>query len=127
MAERFVADNHSRHEDLVLAVTDALLAGDGVDIVEIAARYGVPPAQVRRYSQLVEQLHRVLLGVGPSPSFVRALKRDLLGRHPIHWRWLALRAPFVLAIVALAGALLTTFARRWRRKTTTADSPNAGK
>ena len=123
MIERDTPSANGRQEDLVLAITDVLLAGEGVDIADIAARYAVPPAQVRRYSQLIEQLHRMLLGARPSPGFVRALKRDLLGEARSHWRWLALRAPLVLAGVALAGALVMASARRWRRNAPPADSP----
>ena len=126
MTERDTPSANDRHEDLVLAITDVLLAGEGVDIADIAARYAVPPAQVRRYSQLVEQLHRTLVGARPSPGFVRALKRDLLGESQPRWRWLALRAPLALAGVALAGALVTATARRWRRNAPPADSPTAG-
>ncbi len=123
MIERDTPSANGRQEDLVLAITDVLLAGEGVDIADIAARYAVPPAQVRRYSQLIEQLHCMLLGARASPGFVRALKRDLLGEARSHWRWLALRAPLVLAGVALAGALVTASARRWRRNAPPADSP----
>ena len=126
MIERDTPSANGRQEDLVLAITDVLLAGEGVDIADIAARYAVPPAQVRRYSQLIEQLHRMLLGARASPGFVRALKRDLLGETRSHWRWLALRAPLVLAGVALAGALVTASARRWRRNAPPADSPTVG-
>lgn len=126
MVERSEADNAHQNEELVLAITDALLAGEKADIGEISARYGVSPGQVRRYAQLVEQLHRALVGIRPSTGFVKALQRDLLGEYPGRWRWLALRAPLFLAFVALAGALITAFVQRWRRQAAAADPANAG-
>ena len=122
----------ARHARLVNAVTDALLAGETGELAGIAARYAVPPAQVRRYARLISSLHRALVGARPSPAFVRALKSDLLGGAAAgeRRRKLLARVPqasLALAMAALAGALLTATARRWRRRQGRAvNSPGAG-
>ena len=126
MVEHSAAADPHQSEDLVLAITDTLLAGEKADIGGISARYGVPPGQVRRYARLVEQLHRALVGIRPSAGFVQALQRDLLGKDPGRWRWLALRAPLFLAGAALTGALITAFVQRWRRQLATADPADLG-
>ena len=67
-------------EDLLSAVTDALLAeSNGAQIDAVVAQYRVPRADVHAYMHLINRLHVALVGVQPSRRFVRRLKHDLVG------------------------------------------------
>jgi hypothetical protein len=67
-------------EDLLSAVTDALLAeADSQNIEAIITRSRVPREDVRTYMQVINRLHVALVGVQPSRRFVRRLKQDLIG------------------------------------------------
>jgi hypothetical protein len=67
-------------EDLLSAVTDALLAEESSEGIEaIIAHHHVPRADVQTYMQVINHLHRAMVGVQPSRRFVRRLKVDLTG------------------------------------------------
>jgi len=67
-------------EDLLSAVTDALLAESGKQGIDaVVARYHVPRTDINTYLQVINRLHVALVGVQPSRRFVRRLKQDLIG------------------------------------------------
>lgn len=71
---------NSSLEDLLSAVTDALLAeSDKQGIDAAVAQYHVPRTDINTYLQVINRLHVALVGVQPSRRFVRRLKQDLIG------------------------------------------------
>jgi hypothetical protein len=66
-------------QNLLTAVTDALLADNKADLDTIVGRYAVPRAEVEGFVGLIRNLHTVLVGQAPSKRFVRRLKVDLVG------------------------------------------------
>lgn len=98
-------------EDVLTAVTDALLAGER-DLDSIAARYDVPHASVRPLVGIVRRLHVTLVGVQPSERFVKRLKDDLIGTQQrgliARVRYLPPRVQIAAGVVAIAGFMLFT-------------------
>ncbi len=96
-------------EDLLSAVTDALLADDQ-QLEPIIARYDVDRSQVRTFVTLIERLHHTLTGVEPSPRFVNRLKAELLGSQQRgllgRVRYLPARVQIAAGFVAVAGFIL---------------------
>jgi hypothetical protein len=66
-------------QNLLSAVTDAMLAEGGADIESIIGRYAVPRTEVEGLIGIIHRLHMALVGVQPSRRFVRRLKQDLVG------------------------------------------------
>jgi hypothetical protein len=66
-------------QNLLSAVTDALLADKKGDIDGIIGRYAVPRAEVDSLIGIVRRLHLMMVGAQPSRRFVRRLKTDLIG------------------------------------------------
>jgi hypothetical protein len=66
-------------QNLLSAVTDAMLADKNGDIDNIVARYAVPRAEVDSLIGIIRRLHLTLVGAQPSRRFVHRLKTDLLG------------------------------------------------
>jgi hypothetical protein len=101
-------------EDLLSAVTDALLAEDEGDLKQVTARYRGPQADVEHYVSLIRRLHLSLAGVQPSPRFVRRLKHDLMGtpdRNVVsRMRHLPARVQIAAGVALVAGFML--FSRR---------------
>lgn len=65
-------------QDLLAAVTDAMLSEQG-DVEAVIGQYAVPRADVDQFIQLINRLHLTLVGVQPSPRFVRRLRQELVG------------------------------------------------
>jgi hypothetical protein len=106
--------SQSTLEDLLSAVTDALLLEDQ-PIEPIIARYDVDRAQVRTFVTLIDRLHRTLTGVQPSPRFVNKLKADLMGSHQrgvlARMRYLPPRVQVAAGFVAVIGFILLAHRR----------------
>ncbi len=102
-------------ENLLAAVTDALLADDGVDLDTIVSRYAVPRAQVEGFLGIIQRLHHTLVGAAPSRRFVGRLKHDLIGNHRqgvvARIRYLPPRVQIAAGAALVAGFMLLT----WRR------------
>jgi hypothetical protein len=103
-----MAAQHSL-EDLLSAVTDALLAED-THLDAVIARYDVPRSNVDAMVSLIRRLHRTLVGVNPSPRFVQKLKHDLIGTPETglvaRLRYLPARVQIAAGVVAVAGFML---------------------
>jgi hypothetical protein len=96
-------------QDLVSAVTDALLAGDR-NIDAIISRYPVSRAQVNGLVNIIRGLHVTLVGAQPSQQFVTRLRQDLMGE-PVpsvitRIRRLPPRVQIAAGIALLAGFML---------------------
>lgn len=96
-------------EDLLAAVTDALLA-DEKDLAPIIARHDVSRNDVEPLVSLIRRLHQFLVGVQPSQRFVARLKSDLIGTHEsglvARVRYLPPRVQMAAGVVAIAGFML---------------------
>jgi hypothetical protein len=101
-------------EDLLSAVTDALLLEDQ-PIEPIIARYDVDRAQVKTFVTLIERLHHTLTGVQPSPRFVSKLKADLMGSQQrgvlARMRYMPPRVQVAAGFVAVIGFILLAHRR----------------
>ncbi len=73
-------DYEKELQNLLTALTDALLADPGADLERIAAVYHVPPQDIQALMGLIRQLHLTLTGVEPSKQFVIRLRQDILGK-----------------------------------------------
>ncbi|MBZ0279057.1 MAG: hypothetical protein K8I60_23125 [Anaerolineae bacterium] len=65
-------------EDLLAAVTDAMLAESG-QVDAIIGQSKLPREDIAAYIRVINRLHVALVGVQPSRRFVRRLKQDLIG------------------------------------------------
>lgn len=96
-------------EDLLSAVTDALLAEES-DLNAIVARYDVPRRDVLGFVQIIRRLHVTLVGVQPSRRFVRRLKLSLMGapdRNVLsRMRHLPARVQIAAGVALVAGFML---------------------
>ena len=96
-------------EDLLAAVTDALLAEDD-NVDAILVQYNVPRAQFEGAVYLIRRLHVALVGVHPSRRFVRRLRVDLIGQqgNPIvnRIRYLPPRVQIAAGVALLAGFMI---------------------
>ena len=70
--------SNSQLENLLAAVTDALLVGED-NLDAIIDQYNVPRAEVNSLLWVIRRLHVALVGVQPSPKFVQHLREDLVG------------------------------------------------
>jgi len=96
-------------QDLISAVTDALLAGDR-NIDAIVSHYQVSRTQVNGLVKLIRGLHVTLVGAQPSEQFVHRLKQDLMGE-PVpnvitRIRRLPPRVQIAAGVALLAGFML---------------------
>ncbi|MBI1279000.1 MAG: hypothetical protein GC179_12800 [Anaerolineaceae bacterium] len=73
--------NHNELENLLSAVTDALLADERTNLDSIVSRYAVPKTEVEGLVGIVRKLHMTLVGAQPSRRFVNRLRSDLVGTH----------------------------------------------
>jgi type VI protein secretion system component VasF len=96
-------------QDLLSAVTDALLAGDR-NLDAIISRYQVSRPQVEALVTIIRRLHVTLVGAQPSQQFVRRLKYDLMGEPApnviTRIRRLPPRVQIAAGIALLAGFML---------------------
>jgi hypothetical protein len=97
-------------QNLLSAVTDALLADKKGDIDGIIGRYAVPRAEVDSLIGIVRRLHLMMVGAQPSRRFVRRLKTDLIGipeRNVVaRIRYLPPRVQIAAGIALVAGFML---------------------
>lgn len=99
-------------EDLLAAVTDALLMDDSADLDTIVTQYNVPRTDVAGLVTLISRLHVLLVGARPSNRFVRRLKRDLMGapqRGMVYRiRHLPPRVQIAAGVALIAGFMIIT-------------------
>ena len=104
--------NHNELENLLSAVTDALLADERANLDQIVNRYAVPRHEVEGLVGLVRKLHMTLVGAQPSRRFVNRLRADLVGprRGNIvnRVRYLPPRVQIAAGIALVAGFMLLT-------------------
>lgn len=101
-------------QNLLSAVTDALLHESGGDIDTIIGHYSVPRAEVEGFVGIIRRLHMTLVGAQPSRRFVRRLRQDLVGTEDAtvvaRIRHLPPRVQLAAGIALVAGFML--FSRR---------------
>lgn len=99
-------------QDLLSAVTDALLADTSADVDVIVAQYSVPRTEVESLLGVIRRLHVMLVGAQPSRRFVRRLRNDLVGsanRDMVaRIRYLPPRVQLAAGIALVAGFMLLT-------------------
>lgn len=98
-------------QNLLSAVTDALLTDDDQDIDVIVSHYAVPRTEVDGFIGVIRRLHLTLVGVQPSRRFVRRLKHDLVGQPEndnvvARIRYLPPRVQIAAGIALVAGFML---------------------
>lgn len=71
-------NSESHLQDLLSAVTDAILADDR-DLDRIVDRYGFSRREIEGTLDLIRRMHVILVGVRPSPRFAQRLRAELLG------------------------------------------------
>ncbi len=102
--------NHNELENLLSAVTDALLADERTNLDQIVNRYAVPKNEVEGLVGLVRKLHMTLVGAQPSRRFVNRLRTDLVGSHRQNIvnrvRYLPPRVQIAAGIALVAGFML---------------------
>lgn len=100
--------NSSELENLLSAVTEALLADRDIDA--IVDQYHVPRAAVDGLVALIRRLHVVLVGVQPSRRFVARLRHDLIGspRYGMvsRVRYLPARVQIAAGVAVIAGFMI---------------------
>lgn len=99
-------------QDLLSAVTDALLSDENADLDTLVAQYAVPRADVENFLGVIRRLHILLVGAQPSRRFVRRLKHDLIGEanHNVvaRIRYLPARVQIAAGVALVAGFMLLT-------------------
>lgn len=97
-------------QDMLAAVTDAMLAGGSVDAV--LSRYQVPRSDVAVFLVMITQLHKALVGVKPSRRFAYRLRQDLMGAPRMNVmtriRYLPPRVQIAAGFALVAGFMLLT-------------------
>lgn len=103
--------DESKLQNLLSAVTDALLAEQG-DIDQIIAQYGVERGSVDGLVNIIRRLHITLVGQQPSDRFVQRLRHDLLGENNSgifsRLRFLPARVQIAAGFTLVAGFMLFT-------------------
>ena len=96
-------------QDLLSAVTDALLAGEST-LDQIVRDYDVPRERVEGVMNLIRRLHTALTGVQPSRRFVRRLKIELVGETNLgivnRVRYLPPRVQIAAGVALVAGFMI---------------------
>jgi type VI protein secretion system component VasF len=101
--------DHLELENLLSAVTDALLADDNADLDMIVNRYRVPRHEVEGLIGVIRRLHITLVGVQPSRRFVGRLRHELVGsRYNVvsRIRYLPPRVQIAAGIALVAGFIV---------------------
>jgi len=102
--------NHNDLENLLSAVTDALLADERTNLDQIVNRYAVPRHDVEGLVGIVRKLHITLVGAQPSRRFVNRLRNDLVGTQRTNIvnrvRYLPPRVQIAAGIALVAGFVL---------------------
>lgn len=101
--------NQSDLQDLLAAVTDALL-DEEKHLDHILRQYNTSPQQAAGFITLIQRLQRTLVGVQPSKRFVRRLKQDLIAIEQYNVitrvRRLPARVQIAAGIALIAGFML---------------------
>lgn len=92
-------------QDLLSAVTDALIAEEAQDVDQIIDQYDVSRSEVDGLLFLIEKLHIALTGKQPSRRFAASLKRDLLGARKWGLLWRIRSLPPRVQIAAVAAVI----------------------
>ncbi|MBZ0280852.1 MAG: hypothetical protein K8L97_08925 [Anaerolineae bacterium] len=104
--------NDLQLENLLSAVTDALLAEEGQNLDLIVGRYAVPRSEVEGLVGIIRRLHVTMVGAQPSRRFVRRLKHELVGMPNTNVvariRYLPPRVQLAAGIALVAGFMLIT-------------------
>ncbi len=102
--------NHNELENLLSAVTDALLVDERTNLDQIVNRYAVPRREVEGLVGLIRNLHVTLVGAQPSRRFVNRLRSDLVGTQRANIvarvRYLPPRVQIAAGIALVAGFML---------------------
>ncbi|MBL8119305.1 MAG: hypothetical protein J0L63_16935 [Anaerolineae bacterium] len=102
--------NELEMQNLLSAVTDALLADENAELDNIIGRYAVPRTEVMGLVTVIRRLHLTLVGAQPSRRFVSKLKYDLVGGERSNIvarvRYLPPRVQIAAGIALLAGFML---------------------
>ena len=96
-------------ENLLSAVTDALLGNQPGSIDSIVGRYAVPRHEVDGLVSIIRRLHVTLVGVQPSQRFVKRLRNDLVGSNRnlvTRIRYLPPRVQIAAGIALVAGFII---------------------
>lgn len=96
-------------QNLISAVTDALLADQNGNIDTIVGRYAVPRDEVDSLVGLIRNLHLTLVGAQPSQRFVKRLRHDLVGSNRnlvARIRYLPPRVQIAAGIALVAGFII---------------------
>ena len=101
--------NNLELENLLSAVTEAMLADDQRDLDSIVSRYAVPRQEVEGLIGVIRRLHMTLVGTQPSRRFVGRLRHELVGsRYNVvaRVRYLPPRVQIAAGIALVAGFML---------------------
>jgi len=101
--------NNLELENLLSAVTEAMLADDQRDLDSIVSRYAVPRQDVEGLIGMIRRLHITLVGVQPSRRFVGRLRHELVGSRynmVARVRYLPPRVQIAAGIALVAGFML---------------------
>lgn len=97
-------------QNLLSAVTDAMLAEKNGDLDTIIGQYAVPRTEVDSLIGIIRRLHITMVGAQPSRRFVHRLKTDLMGtpdRNVVaRIRYLPPRVQIAAGIALVAGFML---------------------
>ncbi|MBZ0303533.1 MAG: hypothetical protein K8J31_27590 [Anaerolineae bacterium] len=96
-------------QNLLTALTDAMLSGDA-DIDHLIMEHQVDGGDVRSLIDVIDQLHRSMTPIQPSPRFVRRLHQDLVGMDTgnvlVRVRRLPPRVQIAAGIALVAGVMI---------------------
>src|SRR5215475_11956525 len=101
--------NNLELENLLSAVTEAMLAEDKRDLDTILSRYAVPRQEVEGLIGIIQRLHVALVGAKPSRRFVGRLRHELVGsRYNVvaRVRYLPPRVQIAAGVAFVAGFIL---------------------
>jgi type VI protein secretion system component VasF len=101
--------NNLELENLLSAVTEAMLADSHDDLDAIVSRYAVPRQEVEGLIGIIQRLHMTLVGAKPSRRFVGRLRHELVGsRYNVvsRIRYLPPRVQIAAGIALVAGFML---------------------
>jgi len=83
--------NDSRMQSIVSDATDALLAGESLDV--LYGRYAVSDPESRKLLEIAQRLHQRFTPVEPRSDFATSLKSELLGEKRSGFLWKVRRMP----------------------------------
>ena len=101
--------NDTELENLLSAVTDALLANQPGSVDGIVGRYAVPRHEIDGLVSIIRRLHVTLVGAQPSQRFVKRLRNDLVGSNRnlvARIRYLPPRVQIAAGIALVAGFII---------------------